>query len=77
MASQLGKSSKLPARLLRQGKCADRIVAFLPDGLPVLVAGMQREIFEGPQKLIGRGTVLELLEAKCQLPDDVALPLNV
>jgi len=58
----VGEVEQAPDEVIAPGECANRIVAFLPDGLPMLLEGTQWEIFEGPQKLIGHGRVLELLE---------------
>ena len=58
----IGEIQQASGEVISPGECADRIIAFLPDGLPHLSVGMQWEIFEGPRKLIGRGTVLELLD---------------
>ena len=57
----VGEVQQAPDEVIAPGECAERIITFLPDGLPPLVAGTQWEIFEGPHNLIGRGTVLKLL----------------
>lgn len=47
---------------LAPGECAERLVDFIPDGLPALAAGMEWQLFDGPTRAIGSGKVLEVLE---------------
>jgi hypothetical protein len=57
----VGEVQQLPDQLLAPGEVGERIVKFLPDGLPSLKRGQEWQICEGPEMVIGRGTVLDVL----------------
>jgi translation elongation factor EF-Tu-like GTPase len=48
--------------LLAPGESAELIVTFMPDGLPMLTRGMRWDLREGPDRLIGHGRILDILE---------------
>jgi hypothetical protein len=49
---------------LAPGECANLLIEFVADGLPPLSPGLQWDICEGPDWIIGRGTVREVLRAE-------------
>jgi hypothetical protein len=45
------------------GQSADLVVDFLPETAPSLATGMEWQICDGPTHVVGRGTVLEVLDS--------------
>ncbi len=58
----IGQIEQKPDEELVPGESAERIVDFVPDGLPLLTPGTRWDIFDGPAKMIGYGTVLAIVD---------------
>jgi translation elongation factor EF-Tu-like GTPase len=49
--------------VLAPGNHSDLVVDFLPEAAPsTMTKGVEWRIFDGPEHLVGRGTVIEVLE---------------
>jgi len=56
----IGEVRQNAQALLFPGNTIDCVVRFVPESVPPLATGMRWALYEGPNHLIGYGTVLEM-----------------
>ena len=57
----IGQVEQAEGSALHPGETAELTVDFIPEGLPELQPGVRWVLYDGPSKLIGYGTVLQVL----------------